>query len=222
MYIALDMDRRTFTHKHADLETVANLVFIEAPFSTVHIIPHDDPKLLVGATLTELQGFWRNATGDEVEVTAAKLRGMLCELAQWLKPTECDPREVEAQAERIEAKDPEGLPDMRYVAGSLRPGTIDELWEGSSLTQCYQDGEVPIVAPAPAQRAENVAKPRTGSTKALIWEVADRMWQADGRPGDKAQVLALRRAIMDVLEREHGIKRTSASSELGQWQKARI
>jgi len=54
-----------------------------------------------------------------------------------------------------------------------------------------------------------------------IWAVADRMWEEAGRPTDKSKVLALRKQIMDTLEQD-GVKRTSSSNELGNWQKARI
>ena len=54
-----------------------------------------------------------------------------------------------------------------------------------------------------------------------IWAVADRMWEEAGKPIEKGTVLALRKDIMNVLEQD-GVKRTSSSNELGNWQKARI
>jgi hypothetical protein len=47
------------------------------------------------------------------------------------------------------------------------------------------------------------------------------MWEEDGKPTDKNQVLELRKRIMDKLELDEQIKRASSSSELGQWHKAR-
>lgn len=66
-----------------------------------------------------------------------------------------------------------------------------------------------------------IAARQVGKTGAQIWAVADQMWEAVGKPTDKATVLTLRKAIMDRLEAS-GIKRTSSSNELGSWQKARI
>lgn len=66
-----------------------------------------------------------------------------------------------------------------------------------------------------------IAVSQLGKTASQIWAVADQMWQSIGKPTDKATVLTLRKAIMDRLEAS-GIKRTSSSNELGNWQKTRI
>lgn len=58
--------------------------------------------------------------------------------------------------------------------------------------------------------------------KAIIWEIADTMWEAAGKPFDKPVVLALRKTMMNELEFTHGIKKTSSSNELGSWMKTRV
>jgi hypothetical protein len=47
------------------------------------------------------------------------------------------------------------------------------------------------------------------------------MWADAGKPTGASAVLALRKQIMNKLE-EEGVKRTSSSNELGNWQKARL
>lgn len=71
----------------------------------------------------------------------------------------------------------------------------------------------------PSTKAETA--PRTGN-RAIIWEVADRMWGEIGSPLDIPRVLQLRKAIMTELENNHGIKKTTSSTALGEWQKVRL
>jgi hypothetical protein len=48
------------------------------------------------------------------------------------------------------------------------------------------------------------------------------MWEAAGKPTDKAVVLELRKKMMAELEEKHSVKRTSSSNELGNWMKDRL
>jgi hypothetical protein len=48
------------------------------------------------------------------------------------------------------------------------------------------------------------------------------MWEAAGKPMDKDTVLALRKEMMQVLETEHSIKKTTSSTALGDWMKQRV
>lgn len=77
-------------------------------------------------------------------------------------------------------------------------------------------------APVPAQprAAAPPSQPR-GGNKTVIWETADAMWAEAGNPTSPPVVLALRKKIMDALEAK-GVKRTSSSNELGNWQKFRL
>lgn len=71
------------------------------------------------------------------------------------------------------------------------------------------------------QAANTVAPARSGGVRSVIWGHADRVWEAAGKPNDKAVVLQLRKQMMAELE-ELGVKKTSSSNELGNWMKARI
>ena len=48
------------------------------------------------------------------------------------------------------------------------------------------------------------------------------MWNDAGSPKDTSVVLPLRKTIMAELEANHGIKRTTSSTALGEWQKLRL
>ncbi len=75
---------------------------------------------------------------------------------------------------------------------------------------------VNTVAPAKVASA-----PRQGN-RVTIFEVADRMWNGAGSPRDISTVLQLRKTVMAELETNHGIKRTTSSTALGDWQKLRL
>lgn len=72
----------------------------------------------------------------------------------------------------------------------------------------------------PAQPVAEVKAPRNSSLKQSIWQHADRVWSEAGQPTGKG-LRKLRIQMMDELE-GHGFKRTTLSTELGKWQKARI
>jgi len=86
----------------------------------------------------------------------------------------------------------------------------------------------PTVPDRPAANTVALAKPKVApagpatGNRLIIWKVADSLWEAAGKPFDIPTVLALRRQIMNVLETEHEVKRTTSSTALGQWQKERI
>lgn len=69
--------------------------------------------------------------------------------------------------------------------------------------------------------AKTPSAPRSGN-RATIFEVADRMWNESGAPKDVPAVLQLRKTIMAELEASHGIKKTTSSTALGEWQKLRL
>lgn len=69
--------------------------------------------------------------------------------------------------------------------------------------------------------AKTPSAPRSGN-RATIFEVADRMWNDAGAPKDVTAVLPLRKTIMVELEANHGIKKTTSSTALGEWQKLRL
>lgn len=62
---------------------------------------------------------------------------------------------------------------------------------------------------------------RKAGLRDLIWKRADELWTAAGKPKDVPTVLKLRKEWMNIMEKE-GVKRTTASSELGTWQKDRL
>lgn len=226
MYISIDMDQMRFLHKHEDIKVITNLVFLEAPPCAHHvdIIPIDSIWLLKDTTETQLQILYRNTTLEEhVPYHGAALRLMLIELAQRVPASDVVAWEVEAQASGVEARYKDGLEGVVYVKGSTvvtQPGT---LFKPLHLTGTIDHSAAQRIAQhALATPTTGNAPPREGSVRDTIWRVADALWEADGKPTAKDEVLHLRKKIMDLLEREHQVKRTSSSNELGKWAKSRI
>ena len=236
MYVSIDCDNMRFLHKHHDVTVVCNLVHIEAPHVVICVTPYDIPSFLEDFTDMELLMLYRNTTGhDHTSHSGSALRAVLAELAERLPVTDVNAFEVERQAAFI----PEGNEEpMKYVRGATRPGKPAELFPLQAQRNPDEDvvaaaklrapqRPAPVAnssaAPAPAARPQRpAAPPRKGGVRGTIWEVADSMWEKEGKPTAKAEVLALRKRMMEVLETDHGVKRTSSSNELGNWQKARI
>lgn len=236
MYVSIDLNGLRFLHKHSDVKTVCNLVHIECPDLDVAVTPCDISGFVSDLTMLELAMLYRNTTGhDHSAANSASLRGVLADLGQRLPCTDADPFEAEQQAAKLSGQHS----PHKYVRGAYTPGKVLELFPLTAERNpdeanvpalqpvTLRTPSAPTVAPVtprshpvPAQRAAPTAS--RGGGRAVIWEVADSMWEKAGKPTSKDQVLALRKRIMDVLESDKGVKRTSASSELGQWQKARI
>lgn len=108
---------------------------------------------------------------------------------------------------------------------AIKDGKVEDWTEGRqhrirNVYAVYRKGEEfagSIRKPEPAP----VEKPKQGTIRDTIFELADRMWLEAGQPSDLKVVRKLRIQMMDELEK-HGVKRTTASVELGQWQKLRL
>lgn len=159
---------------------------------------------------------------------------------------------LQAQSDYVERQDPNGEHAYRYMPGAqmpikllefpaptgkraeplpptYKPADGHEAHTATGVTR-YQEpstGDVVRVAiptPRPATprpQGERTAGPR-GTVSQTIWAAADEAWERAGKPVTRDSVMRMRKELMDVLEAEHGIKRNSASNELGQWQKSRI
>ena len=241
MYVSIDRENLRFLHKHEDVHVVCNLVHIEAPHVAISIEPYDTRHFLSNWTDMEMTMLYRNTTGvDHTGRHGEALRALLAELAERLPVSDVNKFELDRQAAYIAEDNSE---PMRYVKGATRPGVAAELFPLTAPKNENEDAVIPVrklyapqrpaqaktsarptVTPGPtakpAQRAQSV--PKAGGVRATIWEVADKLWEQAGKPTAKSEVLALRKRMMDVLETDYEVKRTSSSNELGQWQKSRV
>lgn len=242
MYILIDRERMALIHKHPNPNVLCDLAWIECHQAPYSIFPFDDANELRSYTDMELTTLYRNITGVDHNLTRPQLMQVLFDLIDRIPESDVNPFEADRQAALI----PEG--DERrwlYVKGATRPAQKADLFEpGCKQAKRSEEeesrakaGKLPALqrkaaAPAPRterdrpqanaqQRAPAPSGPKRGTAKAIIWAVADKMWEDAGKPTDKAEVLALRKEIMNALEKEESIKRSSSSSELGNWHKER-
>lgn len=245
MKVAVDMDAMRFTHVHTVSNVVHGLVYLEgAKLKTIHFECTDRPGFLSSLTTLELNLLYRNTTGQDFPANLDDLtrREVLAELVEGMTPRDVVEAELDAQIEavidQLEAPIATAT-QFKYVKGALRPMIDDgglfplssKPLTGPQLTSAAQQAPqrraapaAPTPAPAPALRAQparSAPRAHAGSVRPKIWAVADRMWEAAGKPTDKTVVLALRKEMMAELETQ-GVKRTSSSTALGEWQKERL
>lgn len=239
MYILIENDRMVLLHKHTDFRIVADLAWIECRDCSCAIFKVDDAHGLKEYTDLELRTLYQNITGQDIKLQRRQLQQVLVDLIARIPETKVRELEVQQQVERIPEDD---TGKWLYVYGAKRPAQKPDLFEHACCRAKPSEEEinsakagklpalkVPKRAAAPRTRDDRPEAgvtlrppaPKRGTAKPIIWATADRMWEEAGKPTDKAQVLALRKEIMNVLEKEEAIRRTSSSSELGNWHKER-
>ena len=222
MFVSLDKGRMQVVHKHHSVNAVFDLVQIELPNSAVEICA---PDLIVKAkTDLEIKMLFRSCfPGVDDHIFISDMKALIAAFVAEMPETDLDEVELRKQAESIHALDKKAY---QYVKGSFRASRPAELFAEAArdVASAVSTVAAPAVARpvrAPAAPRPTNSTPRVAGVREKIWEVADHMWEEAGKPSEKSRVLALRKQIMDKLERE-GVKRTSSSNELGNWQKARI
>lgn len=246
MFVSIDLENLVFLHKHTVQVCVSNLADIEAPHVSVSVIPLDNSTCFAGLTDLELLKLYRNTTGSKSGGFYRPGLELLCfQAAKDIPITTASAFEVDIQRRAIPEDDEDRY---RYVAGAMRPERVNELFPMNVLrteSNVAYETQAGLLRPkvaanhmAPAagiaptgrdiKQANGVARvaPPAGATprggqRETIWAHADTSWEAAGKPTAIPKVLDMRKSWMTELEQK-GIKRTSSSSELGNWMKARI
>lgn len=243
MYILIDRERMVLLHKSQDVNSLANVAWIECHNAVYCIFPLDDATGFRDFTDMELGILYRNITGkDYHSLNRPQLLQVIFDLCSRIPESDINAFEADRQAEFVKEGDERR---WLYVRGASRPAQKADLFEPECKTTEQSEteetnarsGKLPALQRKAVPRkpstgsestvvnAQQPAKaqsgPKRGTAKAIIWSVADKMWEDSGKPTDKTEVLSLRKVIMGHLEKEEGIKRASSSSELGQWHKTR-
>lgn len=242
MFVSINKENMTFCHKHRVRDIVLDLVYLECANVKTMVTPLHN-RFLSSFTETEMQLLYKNTTGGKFSLlTGDKLRAVLLDVAERLQENEVSQPELAAQCKAV----PEDAKEAyRYVPGASVPAVQEGLWSPSpkqvpalALPQEQQVAvnfrdkiidphtKLEFKLPEGDDEPPKESRPRTlsepkGGVREQIWRVADQMWEEAGKPEAIPVVLALRRKIMNTLE-EQGVKKTSASSELGSWQKMRL
>lgn len=248
-YCSLDMRAIKILHKTRTLEDACSLVWLEmAPESDVYISDLTTGEGFRNLADQQVVALYKSVTGRPwSQLTRRQAIQLITDAIESAAFTEVKTVELDAQCSYASQFDPR--PQFRYVYGSYRPQPVNgnELpFVQGSVTdeqiQSAQAGRLPaFAAPAPVPRTIAQAAPApavlppqrepqaqvqsanapAGKTAQLIWSVMDRIWETAGSPRDVSLVLSLRKTAMAELE-GIGIKRNTASNELGQWQKNRL
>jgi len=232
MYVLINRDEMTIPHKHQSFRVLADLAWIEIKNNNYHIVPVESEASFVEFTPMELEMLYRNITNSEPpKVSKMQLVRVIFSLVDKIKETQATEFEAETQAAKV-TEDSDA--NWFYVFGSFAPGKKNGLFSPPCKAVKISDIEIETLLnrKEPANSAtEKTANSntrvsnRSGNTpskgRELIWKIADKQWEEHGKPIDKQKILAIRKLIMDELEMQ-GVKRTSASSELGKWQKEQV
>lgn len=231
MYIAIDRQDLRVCHKHRDHIVVNALAHIELAHHRTSVFRIDTLCWFPDFTDYELIMLYQQSTGHKFTgFSEFHLRELVLAMVRALPESDVVASEAIAQAATIKDKD-RGF--YRYVKGSRKPEELHQLFEPDTLEATHAaavqgiasvKAEPPEPEPTPVAatvQGKASSAPR-GGNRGTIFEVADAMWASVGSPKELAVVLALRKAIMTALETEHGIKKSTSSTALGDWQKQRI
>lgn len=234
MFASIDRENMRLVHLHPEQRVVSDLAHIELSHVSVVILEATSARCWDRFTDLELKLLYRNTCGQELpgymkadhikRVMAAVLAAPVADVVAF---------EVRVQALGVKMDDKRRY---RYVKGAHLAALMPDLFEPAAV----QVRNPPTVAPAappagptgpdltpaapvaPAAPAAAPSAPRApGGVAKVVFDAADAAWDAAGQPRQAQAVLKLRKEIMDKLEQQ-GIKRTTASTTLGAWQKLRL
>ena len=237
-YVLIDRNQMAITHKHTDRAVLAGLSWIECTAAGV-VISLSNTKPLLDFTPAELRLIYKNATGAELKGYSNTLASAVLAAAKRMPETPAVIAEVQAQVKLIQDGDKSSF---KYVFGSMKPEEVVGLFEAPpiSIPRVAAEEELaaqgyaglnfggtgpdhPVASTNGAPREPRApSAPRTGGAREVIFRVADEMWAAAGNPTSLPTVLALRKTIMQELETNHDVKKTTSSTALGEWQKQRL
>lgn len=219
MFVSIDMQNLEFLHKHYKTSVLFNLAHVEVPKSFVKIL--DTVAAVRGLTELEKKMMVRKYAPDRLHEDHEEV---LCGYIDAMPVVDVDESELKLQASVIRPTDNHAY---KYIKGAItkrkQPATPPQAQNTTAPTLTPTTQQTPAITQIEQseQYRQMTLKTRSSGVRDAIWEKADEMWEAAGKPTDLTTVLKLRKEIMNALE-EDGIKRNSASNELGKWQKQRL
>lgn len=238
MYILIDRNQMAITHKHSDRRVLAGLSWIECTNAGV-TMALTNIRPLQEFTTSELKRLYQNATGAELKAYANQMAQAVLDAAKRMPETVAKLEEVEAQMKLISDGDKSSF---KYVHGAMSPESCPGLFEPPAIVvprveaeearaqSGYSSGAFGATGPdhsaantsAAPREPRAPSAPRAGGQRETIFRIADEMWTQAGSPTALHTVLDLRKRIMQELETNHDIKKTTSSTALGDWQKKRV
>lgn len=245
MHCAIELEQLRITHVHTDPDVVSGLAYLEsAKLKHVLFDSTESEHFLDGLTTMELNQLYRNTTGTDFPVGVEDLvkRECLAELVAGMGAQRVNREELAAQIDSVIAQLEAPVPtatQYKYVFGAMVPVVLDgglfpitapprnATQIAAAAQQAPQRRKVRAASAVPvqpvkrAQAAASGPSAPSGGARPAIWAHADKVWEEAGKPMNAASVLVLRKRMMAELE-EQGIKKTTSSTALGDWMKARL
>lgn len=251
-YLVIDRQNMTLVHKCATYAVASCMAAIECARVPTSVLPNERVALLGRFTDYELKRLYLGITGKEmgaIYFTDAIIEAVERVIGE-VPVSEINPILANAQADyaaKFSMDEEEDLIDYRYKPASTTPERLMTFkwpdpkkanplaWE--TLAALPKTNTLRAQPPAPAepvapampnhtQAAREPSGPRGGAgsrgSASTVFTVADEMWEAEGKPMTVESMLALRKKIMTVMEEEYGVKRTTSSSALCNWQKLKL
>lgn len=243
MKALINTERMVVLYVHDSTSVLSRMDYLENRDASI-IVPLEHPQDLDNFTDLELKLLYKHTTGnDHSGFSRVAWLQLVLETLQRIPKLRVNVTEVEAQSDYVTFEDDRFY---RFVPGSRVPKELQDLFLGSQTVKPDAEAEAlartgavkeyaPVAAlpgtgrvstgagtnTAPRTRSAAAPGAPRGGVRQIIWDKADQMWEAAGKPTVPGIVLKLRKQIMDALETD-GVKRTSSSNELGNWQKARV
>jgi hypothetical protein len=236
MHCSIEMNTLKVLHVSYSAYVTTTLAFLEKLPPPYDILFENtaNGSFLHGLTTSELQKLYKNLTDKDIDAGAGNrvIRAAIAHVVNNLPVRQAVNSELQSQYEYT-VENPG--PIYRYVLGSTIPAVPDQgLWpvKGTHLSLAefeaaqadaarLTEREAPTTAAPAKQAPSRPAAAPTGGSRPAIWAHADKVWEAAGKPTDQGVVLKMRKQMMIDLEAE-GIKKSTSSTALGDWMKARL
>ena len=240
MYVLIDGDNMRALAKHPNWQRLHSYGILTCSEASI-VLPLDADAFKNEFDPVQLQLLYINTTGNSEGATYA--RNVVCQILVYyfnkMEETQIG-ENCDSQAQWAIDTDRQG--SCLYSSSAPYPIVHDDEAPFFKTLPDYA-GESAIEAGAPVpitpgtqpawrpgrdtsattaqSSGERSTAPRASGTRDVIFEVADAMWEAAGKPTDKSEILKLRKEMMNALEQQ-GVKRNTSSNTLGVWQKERV
>jgi hypothetical protein len=249
MYYLIDLQNMAVVRKHSKMQVLRDLANIECANVPCGISDYSDRELANRFTDFELKRLYKSMTGQElkcyfVDGIVSAVNSSMDSIAEddinhlllaqqaiyaW-KHSEDEDGEYINYRYKPASVVPETLLAFKFPVKRFAPTacasvatlpTTTALRATPPTERSADAAPVSVPKPAPTPRAAG-AHAGTRGAASTVFTVADELWEKAGKPMEPATILVLRRSIMDELEKEYGIKRTTSSTALGSWQKLKL
>lgn len=246
MHIAIDVNELCITHVHNDTRILEALVHLECTQRRhVMFVNTASPTFLSLLSTAQLNQLYCNTTGTDFPLSFddTMRRNLIANVIEEIQVPKINAEELNSQIKIVEDELQEHLNtalQFQYVHGeqipriltkclpalSAAPATVAQLKVTQQTTA--QRYNAPVVPTKQIEHRSAVKISKTnedgspkGKSAFVIWEHANKVWEEAGRPKDRQTVLALRKVMMNNLEKQ-GLNRNTVSCTLGDWMKAKI